>query len=446
MYDVVIVGAGITGLTAAHLLRKAGRSFRILEAEKPGGAIVSRVEQGFTIEQGPNVLLDSYHMRRLLTELDLGERVVHPLVDRFDRFVWHQGRAVAAPASPAQFFRCQLIEPRYRAWFVPRIFLPGVLKPAAEDVSIGRFVAPLFGERAIDHLIDPALKGIFGGDARKLSARSVFPDLFRHAADGGSLFSYFRARTSKTRGKRVKRRAFVLRGGMQTLIEALMQKGRLAPDMAKDRAVRLLALGGDLGFVVHTAGGEDLHTRSVYLTTSGAASAPLISGLDSQLAEGLASLRYASIAVVHAAVRRSAPVPPCSFGILFPSGLPSKLLGVMFNSSLFPHVAPADQHLLMACLGGPEAAEICDLDENSLYACVRQELEQRLGITDPRFIACRRWARAIPQCEVGHFRLTERMDAVERAYPGLRFIGADRGGVSVPDRIKAAYELVEPDA
>lgn len=62
----IVVGAGLAGLTCAKVLAEAGRPFVLLEAsDRPGGRVVSdRHEEGFILDRGFQVLLDSYPSAR----------------------------------------------------------------------------------------------------------------------------------------------------------------------------------------------------------------------------------------------------------------------------------------------------------------------------------------------------------------------------------------------
>ncbi|MCO6430531.1 MAG: protoporphyrinogen oxidase, partial [Deltaproteobacteria bacterium] len=157
------------------------------------------------------------------------------------------------------------------------------------------------------------------------------------------------------------------------------------------------------------------------------------------LAEKLAGLDYAPLAVLHLAVTKPCPVPERAFGVLFPSESRSSLLGVMFNSELFPHLAPEGRHLLTVCIGGAGNEQMVAKERAELEETARRELAEKLSLSDSTVLAFRKWPRAIPQYHLGHHIVTAMMDDLERRLPGLRFVGADRGGVGVPDRVKAAY-------
>ena len=111
----------------------------------------------------------------------------------------------------------------------------------------------------------------------------------------------------------------------------------------------------------------------------------------------------------------------------------------MFNSEIFPHAAPAGQHLLTVCLGGAGNESCLELDDQQLADFALDEVKKRLGVISPRLLLLTRWKNAIPQLHVGHFAIVDEMREIERHYPGLEFIGVDNGGIGVADRVATAF-------
>lgn len=435
MLDTLIIGAGVSGLVAAYRLAAAGKQVAIFEPGSAGGLIRTLRQDGFTCEQGPNVLIAKEALSRLLTEINLAGEMVYPTVERYAQCVWFRDKIVDVPKSLGAFLGSELFPTRIKALLPIRALTPGLMKPQSEDEPAADFIARLIGKEATAAMLQPVLQGIYGGDAARLSARSLFPDLWNHAAAGHALITYGKSKKGGKRGK-----IFVLRSGMHSLVNALVE--RLPEGVMRRSAVeRLEYLSAESCFAA-SAGGAELRARSVLVTTAGAATAGFLAALDTQAAMELKALKFAPLVVAHIDVppEERAKIRESAFGVLFPPRAAGRVLGIMYNSSLFPHVAPRDRHLLTVCLGGSSAPEATGLTDGEVTAEVNAVLRRTLGLERPRCLSIYRWERAIPQLEVGHFKLLARLREAERRYPGLRFLGADTGGVGIPDRVQSAED------
>ena len=151
--------------------------------------------------------------------------------------------------------------------------------------------------------------------------------------------------------------------------------------------------------------------------------------------------RYAPLTIVHCATDQVPCFPTDTFGILFPEGTPHLFLGAMFNSLLFPHLAPKGQQLLTLCFGGINA-----LDKPSALSptegVVAELCKNYLGVTRFSQLACYRWDGAIPQYEIGHQEFLQSVLGFEQKYSGITLAMVDRGGVGVPDRVRSVMELI----
>lgn len=432
-----IVGGGIAGLVAAYELVKAGERPFVIEPGYLGGMISSSQLDGFTLEHGPNVLVERPDLKELLSELGLASDSVYPSVNPYGQYVWYKEKPVKVPAGLLEFIKSPLFEISSKALLPIKALVPGVLSSGADsDRSVSEFFAPLIGERGVNHLLDPVLKGIYGGDVTKLSARSLFPGLWSAAEDHKSLLGYMRAR--KSGGKPP---ILVVRGGMKRIADALWREIEPHVELITSQVQRINPSSGHR-FVISMAGGRQVEADGVIITVAGQRLSPLVPGLNEELADALLNTRYATLAVAHLHVLRSEPLIPDAFGVLFPGGMPEDLLGVMFNSLIFPHVAPSDKHILTVVLGGAQAGAKV-FEEAKLRPRIPELLKQLLNISNAKWIGMSQWSTAIPQLEVGHHNLVSKLDQCEHDFPGLVFSGVDRGGVGVSDRIRLAKEAVK---
>lgn len=433
---VGIIGAGIAGLSAAYDLVKQGLRPVLIEPESIGGMLRSIQQDGFNLEAGPNVLVERPHIMDLMRELGIQQEVRYPAVQPYGQFVWCDGRAQKVPSGPVELIKSSLFPWPVKLALPFKLILPGLLKPRADDVSVLEFFTPLIGEQVTRDMLDPVLKGIYGGDVEKLSARSLFPALWSAAEKGLSLVGYIRRKP-----KGGKPNIFVVHGGIQLIANALWSNLQDKVDLVVAKAERLTRREGG-GYDVHCSDGRVMRADSVVLTNAGASLSSLIQDIDTPVSARIAAQEYASLTVAHLSVSRSAKLIPDAFGILFPRGMPENLLGVMFNSLIFPHVAPSDKHILTVIFGGAQAGDTRP-DEERLRKQIPALLHRYLGIADATFMMLTNWSRAIPQLKVGHHELVSELDRVEARNPGVVFVGIDRGGVGVSDRVRLAREGVE---
>jgi oxygen-dependent protoporphyrinogen oxidase len=431
-----IIGGGIAGLTAAYELVKAGERPFFVEPGQIGGMVRSQERDGFTLELGPNVLVGRPDLRELLNELGLEADSVYPSVNPYGQYVWYKDRAVKVPTGFLALLASPLFTLKTKLLLPVKAVIPGVLPGASEDYSVEEFFKPLLGLHTARHLMDPVLKGIYGGDVANLSVRSIFPALWTAGQHHQSLVGYMRSRRGAGKPP-----ILVVRGGIQRITEALWREVGPRVDHVKAKAQRISPLEGKR-FRVSLEGGRHIEADGCVVTVAGSPLSSLVGYLDEELSDSILNTKYATLAVAHLRVPRSEPLIPSAFGVLFPGGMPEDLLGVMFNSLIFPHVAPANEHVVTVVLGGAQAGGKI-FDEQVLRKRVPGLLKDLLNISSARWISLTQWSAAIPQFAVGHHRLVAKLDECEHRFPGVVFAGVDRGGVGVSDRIRISKEAIK---
>ncbi len=435
MTSTTIIGGGITGLSAAFAAMRLGEEVTLFEPQQFGGVIKTHVQHGYTLELGPNVLVDKGELGALLADLDLQNQIIYPRVARYRQLVWTSSGIYEVPKSFTAFCRTPLLTLGDKLKLPFRFLRPGLLRPRNGDESVREFFSKLLSRRALESIVDPVLKGIYGGDIERLSARSLFPGLWASASQGDSLREYLRQRRAQRRCAGAPK-IFVLRHGMTSLVNALQARLEKTVQLVREPVQELRREGGE--FIVQSFS-QTVSSEQVVIATSGGHTGRYLKTLLPQLAVRFNDIEYASLAVVHAAIDREKlytnPLFRDAFGILFPAGLEDGVLGVMFNSELFPHVAPPGKHLLTICLGGREHPELADVSLEKLRERSQVILEKFLGIKNAEMLSAHVWPKAIPQYDVGHFRHIEAMKVAEQQLSGLLFLGVDHGGVGVPDRV-----------
>jgi oxygen-dependent protoporphyrinogen oxidase len=443
--DVVVVGAGLSGLVVAFRMQRAGLAVEVLEAgERPGGVIGSTRRDGLLFERGPNTALDSGAVGALSDELGLRPLRIEAAKSAARRYLALDGGLVPVPHSAGSFIATPLFSARAKLRLLAEPFI--VCAPEGQEETVAQFVRRRLGPEFLERAVEPLVSGILAGDPDDLSLAAAFPRLAAMESLDGSLFrgalrALFRRRQGAARARAT---TMSFRNGMQTLTDALAAALQLT---CGARVTRLAPLNRG-GFEIEAERGGAVETRrarEVVLALPAFAAADLMRPLDPQAAAALAAIPYAPLAVVVSAYRRSAIDHPLDgFGFLAPRAEPCRVLGTLFSSSLFEHRAEAETALFTTFLGGrrrPAALALADAD---LLREVEMELAQRVGARgSPVLAEAIRWPQALPQYTPGHLQRMAELERVERAVPGLHFCANYRGGVSIGDCIASAESAAQ---
>lgn len=457
---LVIVGGGIAGLSAAfHAAQRAPHAgITILESgPRWGGKIVtdrvSHAEGRFIIEGGPDTFLATKPWGvALCTELGLGDRLHGTNPHQRNTYVLHDGRllplpnglAMMLPSDINSILRSGLISWMGKARMGLDFLLPP--KGPVQDESLGGFVSRRLGREAYENLIEPLMSGIYAGDGDALSLACTFPYLRDLELRYGSLArgALELRKQSEGRASAGSRSAFLtpttgLAEIVERLIAQLTARGTSLRLNTTAQAVEKTAANT---WSVALADGTCLEAEAVILATPAYVSGSLVASLDPGLASDLYRIPYVSTATVSLAYRISdVPRDLDGYGYVIPRREDRKALACTWTSTKFPHRAPAGYALIRVFVGragqalpafnaGDAAAD------GVLLELAREELQITLGITaDPIISRAHRWELAMPQYNLGHPALLERIDAALGTHQGLALAGNGYRGIGIPDCI-----------
>jgi len=438
LIDVVIIGAGIAGLSTAYELGCHGVSFLVLDqASRAGGVIFSEEIDGYTIDGGPDSLLVQKPEAIALCEaIGLGDRLVPTKPPRL-AYIQRAGRlhalsagsVLGIPTQVGPFARTRLFSWAGKLRMGAELFVPR--RRDESDESIGAFMTRRFGAEATTYLAEPLLAGIHAGDVNRLSAHALFPRLVSAERQFGSLLRAFRS-TPETRMPNPAGAFRSLPGGLSEMVRGLVRTiGE--HNIRLDTAVT--AITGRGPFTVRTAAGDAIEGRAVVLATPAYVTSALTRDRDPELASLSADIPYASSATVALAFRRSDIAHPLiGSGFVVPRIEGTGILAGSWLSSKWPHRAPDDRVLLRTFLGGARDPDALDRPDDDLIAHPITALRPLIGIRgEALFTRVYRWVRSSAQHEVGHL---VRMAAIERAlarHPGVYVTGSGFRGVGIPD-------------
>ena len=444
--NVVVIGAGVTGLTAGYMLQQAGHHVTILEKSlTPGGAIQSARRDGFLVEAGPNtMLLNDPAVLEFFRRIGILDEMVDAAPEATKRFIVRNGRAMAVPMGPGEFLKTAFLSGRAK-WRLLREPFIGRGDPTVEE-SVAAFGRRRLGREVVDYAINPLIGGIFAGDPEQLSLRHAFPKLYQLDRDHGSLLrgAIAAGRARRRSGQpKFKTRSISFRNGLHTIIDGLVHA--VGDSLYTGVTIDTLQPGAPWRVRISRDGhATEITADAVVVTTPAHATAALPFAGANPLAV-LGEVVYPPVTSVALGFQRDHVAHPLDgYGVLVPACEGRRILGTLFNSSLFPGRAPQGCVLVTTFLGGMRQPDLAGLPDGQLRELVVEELQTLLGVSaEPIFCHVTAWPRAIPQYNLGYARFHEAMAAAEKAHPGLIVGGHVRDGVSVGDCLRAGWKLAE---
>jgi oxygen-dependent protoporphyrinogen oxidase len=448
--SVAIIGAGITGLTAAFYLKRAGIPINVYEASgRVGGVIQSLQRDGYVAEFGPNTILEtSPKIGQLVKDAGLNSRRLDPDPRAEARYVVRYQRPIAMPSSPPGFLTSKLFSLRAKLAVLREPFVPA--RRDGKEESIAEFVLRRLGREFLEHAIDALVAGVYAGDPYQLSVPQAFPKLKQLEDRYGSLIKgqILGARERKRRGEVAKDRAskFSFDQGLQVLPESLAtQLGEALRLNTRVSRVASTSAGWTLELLEN---GEALRAEHAAVIYCGTAYNLAHLRLETRpvVEVGIFSeIRYPPVASVVLGFRREDVAHPCQgFGMLIPRVEGFKILGTIFSSSLFPNRAPAGHLTLTSYVGGERYPELAALPPEELFALTCEDLRVLLGVRGkPTFQHSVFYPRAIPQYVVGYGRYRDLMNQIEIKAPGFFLAGHYRDGISLSDSIVSGCNVAE---
>ena len=447
MKSVAIIGAGITGLTAAFYLKRQGVPVTVYEAGwRVGGVIQSVRKDGFLAEFGPNTILEtSPKIAQLVRDAGLEARKLATDPKAEARYVVRYGRPIEMPGKPLGFFTTPLFTAKAKLAVLREPFI----KPRRDGVeeSIAQFVVRRFNQEFLDHAIDALVAGIYAGDPHRLSLPHAFPKLKALEDNYGSMIKgqIFGARDRKKSDEVSKDRAakFSFDEGLQVLPDALA--AQIGESLNLNTPVTKLTQTGD-GWRVSTASDEAEFGAVIYCGTAHRLAELVIEAAPPRRPTDVFSeISYPPVASVVLGFRREDVVHSCQgFGMLIPKIEGFKILGTIFSSALFPNRAPAGHLNLTSYIGGARYPELASLPSEKLVDVVLADLRLLLGVKgQPAFVHTVFWPKAIPQYNVGYGKYRQLLNDLEAKTPNLFFAGHYRDGVSLGDSMVSGVNIAE---
>ena len=431
---LVIIGGGITGLSAAWEAQQRSIPYTLLEAsDRWGGKVISselRMNGArFLVDGGP----DSIVTRKpeawdLTNELGILDQVDDPGSETRGIYVLDSGSPQPIPLSPFRFISSTLMSTRGKLRMMTEPFQPA--RRDKGDESLGDFVRRRLGEEALDKFIGPVLGGIYNTDPNIQSIMVSSPVMREMEKESGSLVLAaiqrgLRARKSPNGAK--KPRFITYKDGFQGLVDNLVK--RLTGDLRLKTCAQFVKQDA-LGYQVWTSNGEMIHADAVVLATLANVASRLVKDISEEASQKLGKIRHNHIGTV-SLVHKESDLPKLNInGLMIPRREKRSIDAVTFTSKKMPQRFSAGYAVLRVFIGGGKP-EVVEYEEEKLIEVVRQELQELLGISaQPQIYQIFRWENGFPQAEVGHLEL---IDEIEKCLPAnIALAGSSYRGLLCP--------------
>jgi protoporphyrinogen/coproporphyrinogen III oxidase len=441
---VVVLGAGISGLTIAYLLNKDGYDVTVLEKKDgPGGSIETKTEADYLFDRGPNSGLETHPLiGQIVNELGLQNELVYASREAIRRYILRNGRLYPLPLNPVSLLRTDLFSRKAKLRLFGEPFI-GRSKDGYYQ-SISQFVERRLGREFLDYAINPFVAGVYAGNPDELSVKSAFPKLYElEEKYGGLIVGTIKSiRERKRRPEKSKQSAkmFSFKSGMnifpKTISDSLKEKVFFQTEVA---SVEKLDGGYRVKYLQN--GKRDSMDCNILVSAIPAyAAADILKDLDVKTAEHLLNIYYPPVLVLYVGYEKSSINRPLDgFGFLIPSKEKKSFLGAIWSSVLFPERCENDKASFTIFVGGSRNPQIAEQDKNETVAQVLKEFQEIMKInSEPTFISSKFWNKAIPQYNLGYIEHEKAFEEFENNFPGFFLAGNYRGGISLGDCMKSS--------
>ncbi|KJR42378.1 protoporphyrinogen oxidase [Candidatus Magnetoovum chiemensis] len=448
---IIIVGAGISGLSLAYILLKKIPSVQINileQSSKAGGKISTDKEEGFLLESSVNGFLDNKPETLDLIAM-LGINPMRSSDKAKKRYIYTKGKLSRVPESFGAFVKSDILSLSGKL----RLALePFIRRTAKDDETLAEFATRRLGKEAYETMIDPMATGIYAGDSNTLSLKSCFPKIENLEKTYGSLIKGMIKKKIENRKTGVKVTAgpggtlTSFSSGMQTLIDSL--SAYLGKSIKCSHKAQSLDKSNDNKYILHLENSLPLEADVIIFSTPSYSTAKILNAFDKPLSKALDTINFPPVTVCCTGFKEDALKKHFDgFGFLIPRKEKRKILGTLSDSNTFSYRAPEHHTLLRTMIGGACASNLAMQEDNKIKETVLTELDDIIGIkTDPVLFKIYRHEKAIPQYNKGHSELLKNINILLEKHQGLYLHGNSFGGISLNDcaanSFKLAYKII----
>ncbi len=439
--DVLIIGAGISGLSLGWWLARHGLQVEIWEADdRVGGKMKSTRQDGYLTERAAAMVMNFRpEVSELIAETGLESvKTTRQAEAEARRYLLHNGQLTDLPMRLGSMALSPLWSLRGKLRLLAEPFIPPVYR---KDESVSRFIKRRLGKEMLEKAVEPFVAGTLASDPDLASAEACLPRLTALERRYGSITAGIIVNRLLRRRTACVTDTFSFRNGMTTLVDTLARTSGMQISTSYQVA-DLTRKANAWQVTANTPNGRrSIHASQVVVTTPASQAATLVSSLDNGLAGLLREIKYAPVNIVHTGFDRTAIRHALDgTGFLVPRDALGKenpaLTGNLWMSTLFPNRAPEGKVLLSSYIGGARMPEVQGWDTEHCLRTTLSGLTRLLGIkADPEMVKVDRHMRALPLYHGPHQARLQAIATRLQQLPGLYLEANYRGGVSVRDRI-----------
>ncbi|HLS07776.1 protoporphyrinogen oxidase [Lentibacillus sp.] len=456
MKKILIVGGGITGLSAAFYLQKEinekGLPYEVKLVEKGsrlGGKIKTTRRNGFVIEQGPDSFLSRKQPGvKLVRELGLSDQLVRNGTGQSYVLVNNKlheipkGSYMGVPVRIRPFLFSGIFSPAGKLRAGMDFLLP---RGKTGDQSLGGFFRRRFGDELVENLIEPLLSGIYAGNLDDMGIMATFPNFYQLEQEHRSLIKGLqntmpeKKKQKKSSGKK-QGMFFSFKNGLETLVERLEEVlgDTVSLGVGVDHVEKK-----EHGYHVLLSNGDVYKADAVVMATPHYTLPKIFSQYD--LFNEFRDIPATSVANVAMAFDESAIKKDIDgTGFVVSRNSDFQITACTWTHKKWPNAAPEGKALVRCYVGRPDDQSVVHLSNVEMTEMVLNDLNQTMNITEkPEFSVISRWTNAMPQYTVGHTeRVAKVREDIRRELPGVFLAGSSYEGVGIPDCIGQGEQAV----
>lgn len=448
--DVIIIGAGLTGLTTAFYLKQQGKNILVIEkSDRTGGQIKTVRQKDYIFECGANTgTISHIEVIHLFDQLEKYCKLQTAQEAANNRLIWKKDRFIPLPSGLCGGLFTPLFSFGDKLRILGEPFRSKGIDP---DESIASLVRRRLGNSYLKYAVDPFIAGVYAGDPEKLITRLALPKLYALEQQYGSFIKGAMAKAKIPKSeeeKKVTKKIFSTQGGMQCLTDALTQAIGADSFILGAQETNIIPQNDGFEVTFHTADGhrQNISTPKVIITTPAYVVPQLLPTADPSLLQAFRDLRYAPVVQVGIGIKKGGNRPLKAFGGLVPTIEKQPILGILFPSDCFEGRAPQGGETYSIFIGGTQNPTCHEMNDAQITDIADHAIHRMLHIPahieiDAMHIS--RHSKAIPQYEKTADAVLQAIDLLQKQHSGLIIAGNSRDGIGMADRIRQGTLLAK---